>query len=273
MVIAGFGDPDTVAITALAVYDGVLYAGATNLISGAQIWRSFSGDNNTWTKVGPAAPAPTGSRVTGFAVFGGALYAAIESAGPVQVWRSNNGTSWTTVMNNGFGNPNTIYAGGMDTLAGKLYLGAGNSVQGAQLWRTGDGTTWEKVNYADFSAVNNQQVEMVFVYGNQLYVSVKNGTTGLKLWRSADGTTWERANQDGFGDSHNSGTNWSNASANFVSQLYVGTTNILDGGELWRMAQSATPSPTPTRTPTPTPTPTPPFPPVAKPVYVPITLH
>jgi hypothetical protein len=52
-----------------------------------------------------------------------------------------------------------------------------------------------------------------------------------------DGTLWERANQDGFGDSHNSGSNWSNATAEFLGQLYVGTSNVVDGGELWRMGQ------------------------------------
>src|SRR3990172_4464562 len=36
MVIAGFYDPDTVDITAFVIYNNFLYAGATNLVSGAQ---------------------------------------------------------------------------------------------------------------------------------------------------------------------------------------------------------------------------------------------
>jgi hypothetical protein len=64
--------------------------------------------------------------------------------------------------------------------------------------------------------------------------------TGIQLWRSTDGTLWERANQDGFGDSHNSGSNGSNATADFLGDLYVGTSNVVDGGELWRTQQHRT---------------------------------
>lgn len=234
MTITGFSDPDTVDITAFAEYGGWIYAGATNLISGAQIWRSFSGDNNTWTKVAPGGAGSAPASVTGFAVFGGALYAAVGSSAPAQIWRSYGG-DWTTVMSGGFGNSLTTATGGMAEFAGYLYVGAGNAVDGAQLWRTNNGTSWEQAIPPGFGDPNNEKVEMVFVFQNQLYVSVKNVHTGIELWRSADGTLWERANQDGFGDSHNSGSNWSNATAEHLSQLYMGTSNVLDGGELWRM--------------------------------------
>jgi hypothetical protein len=239
MVIQGFGDPDTVDITAFAVYGNFIYAGATNLISGAQIWRSFSGDSNTWTKVAPTLPGANADRVTGFAIFGGALYAAAESQAPAQIWRSYGG-DWTTVVSNGFGNSFTTSTGGMAEFAGYLYVGAGNEVDGAQLWRTDNGSSWQQMITPGFGDPNNQKVEMVFVFENQLYISVKNAQTGLELWRSPNGTLWERANQDGFGDSHNSGSNWSNATTDYLSQLYVGTSNVLDGGELWRMQQQRT---------------------------------
>ncbi|OGO68973.1 MAG: hypothetical protein A2Z49_06300 [Chloroflexi bacterium RBG_19FT_COMBO_56_12] len=236
MVIHGFGDPDTVDITAFAVYGSFIYAGASNLISGAQIWRSFSGDSNTWTKVAPTVPGANADRVTGFAVFSGALYAAVESQGPAQIWRSYGG-DWTTVVNNGFGNSFTTSTGGMAEFAGYLYVGAGNTLEGAQLWRTNNGANWELAINPGFGDPNNEKAESVFVFQNQLYVSVKNAQTGMELWRSADGVIWEQINQDGFGDSHNSGSNWSNATADFLDQPYVGTANILDGGELWRMQQ------------------------------------
>ncbi len=238
MVIHGFSDPDTVDITVLAEYNGLLYAGATNLISGAQIWRSYTGDNNTWTQVAPAMPGTDAASVTGLAVFNvdGGLYAAVESDGPAQIWRSYGG-DWTTVMSDGFGDSRTTSTGGMAEFAGYLYVGAGHEEDGAQLWRTHDGTTWEPVTNPNFGNANNQKVEMIFVFQNQLYISVKNGQTGIELWRSTDGALWEQANQDGFGDSHNAGSNWSNATVVFLGQLYVGTSNVLDGGELWRMQQ------------------------------------
>src|SRR3990172_8714768 len=142
----------------------------------------------------------------------------------------------------------------MAVFGGYLYIGAGNSAVGAQLWRSNNGTSWAQAINPGFGDPNNQKVEMVFVFQNQLYVSVKNAVTGIEVWRSADGTLWEQVNQDGFGDSNNSGTNGSHATADFLNQLYVGTSNIVDGGELWRMLQQPTDTPTPTATDTQTPT-------------------
>ena len=199
-----------------------------------------------------------GAGVTGFAVFNGALWATIESEAPVQIWRTSSaGGAWTMVMNNGFGDTLTTSTGGMAVFGGDLYVGAGNSAVGAQLWRSNNGANWTQAINPGFGDSNNQKVEMVFVFQNQLYVSVKNAVTGMEVWRSTDGTFWEQVNQDGFGDSHNSGTNGSNATADFLSQLYVGTSNVLDGGELWRMLQQPVDTPTPTDTPTSTSTSTP----------------
>ena len=78
----------------------------------------------------------------------------------------------------------------------------------------------------------------MYVFQNQLYASVSNTVSGIELWRSPDGSAWEQANLDGFGDSKNTGTNLSNASAKFLCQLYMGTTNLVDGGELWRMQKA-----------------------------------
>jgi hypothetical protein len=236
MVISGFSDPDIVDITALAIYDGMLYAGATHLINGAQIWRSYSGDSNTWTKVGPTDPGTDAATVTGFAEFDGALCAAIESDAPAQIWCSYGG-DWITVMNDGFDDNFTRSAGGLAAFGGYLYVGAGNEQDGALLWRTNDVINWEQVIEPGFGDANNQKVEIVFVFQNHLYVSLKNAQTGLELWRSADGTHWEQANVDGFGDSANSNANWSNATADFLGQLYVGTSNVAEGGELWRLQQ------------------------------------
>ena len=236
MDVTGFSDPDNMDITALAVYNGKIYAGVRNQVTGAQIWSSFTGNNNEWTQVAPDAPGTVPASVTGFAEFSfdGGLYAAVEfGEGPAQIWRSYSST-WETVVNDGFGDANTLFTGGMVEFGGALYAGTGNTTVGAQLWRSADGDIWTQAISPGFGDSNNQQVESLYVFQNQLYVSVKNAATGMEIWRSADGTLWEQANLDGFGDSNNTGTNWSNATSEFLGQLYMGTSNVVDGGELWR---------------------------------------
>ncbi len=239
MVIYGFNDQDNVDITALTEYNGMIYAGVTNSVTGAQIWRSFTGDNNTWTQVAPAVPGTAAASITGLAEFDGGLYAAVESEAPAQIWQSFGGTSgtWSAVVSDGFGDANTLSTGGMAVFGGYLYVGAGNTAVGAQLWRTIDGATWEQAITPGFGDANNQKVEMVFVFQSHLYASVRNTATGIELWRTADGSLWEQANLDGFGDSNNSGTNGSNGTAEFLGHLYVGTANVVDGGELWSMLE------------------------------------
>lgn len=241
MDVTGFSDPDNVDLTALAEYGGMIYAGVTNQVTGAQIWRSYTGDNNTWTKVAPDVPGTVPASITGFAefAFDGGLYAAVElEEGPAQIWRSF-GSAWEIVVNDGFGDANTRLTGGIAEYLGDLYAGAGNTAVGAQLWHSADGDIWTQAITPGFGDSNNQQVESVYVFQNQLYVSVKNAVTGMEIWQSADGTTWEQANLDGFGDSNNSGTNRSNATAGFMGHLYVGTANAVDGGELWSMLEYA----------------------------------
>jgi hypothetical protein len=237
MDVTGFSDPDNVDVTALAEYDGKLYAGVTNQVSGAQIWSSFTGDNNSWTQVAPEEPGTIPASVTGFVGFNGALYAAVESEAPAQIWQSYGG-AWTAVVSDGFGDNNTLSTGGMAVFGGYLYVGAGNTSGGAQLWRTNDGTSWAQAIPLGFGDPNNQEIDLVFVFQNQLFASVINAVTGMEIWRSTDGTFWEQANLDGFSDSNNSGSNGSNATAEFLGQLYVGTSNVVAGGELWRMNQS-----------------------------------
>ena len=235
MVISGFSDPDNVDVTVLIEYNSMLFAGVTNVVTGAQIWQSSSGDSGTWTQVAPATPDDAAATVTGMAVFDGGLYAAVEfeTGAPAQIWRSFGG-AWSTVVSDGFGETLTSLVGGMTTFGGKLYVGAGNTADGAQVWRSADGEIWEQVNDPAFGDANNLRVESVFVFENSLYASTRNTASGIELWRSTNGTLWERANQDGFGDAANSGTNGSNSSAEFLTNFYAGTLNGA-GGEVWRM--------------------------------------
>jgi hypothetical protein len=221
----------------LSEFGGLLYAGVSN-VGGAGIWRSVSGNPGDWTQVAPDEPGTEGVRqVTGFAVYRGALYAALEtdgSEGTAQVWRSSNGSAWDTVVTDGFGDTNSYSTGGFAQYGGYLYLGTQNDVSGAQLWRSADGTTWTKAVGDGFGETANLKIEMLFVFAAQLYAATQNSETGLQIWRSSDGLDWEQVNLDGFGDSNNRAVLWSNSVAKYNGRLHIGTVNSANGGEIWR---------------------------------------
>jgi hypothetical protein len=229
----GFGDGENNAVSAFAVFNGLLYAGTDNP-GGAQIWRSTTGDSGDWTKVAPDEPGTESVHiVTGFIPYEGMLYAAVEGE-TAQVWRTTNGSGWDTVVSDGFGDPNNRGTGGFTEFGGYLYLGTWNDVSGAQVWRTTDGTAWEQVVSDGFGDVANFKVEMLVVFAGQLYAEVNNVETGLKILRSKDGMLWEQVNPDGFGDSNNVATLWNSSTAVFQDRLHIGTWNSANGGEIWR---------------------------------------
>jgi hypothetical protein len=230
----GFGDSDNIAVTNFVVFKGSLYAGTGTTNGSPQIWRSSSGDSNSWTQVAPDEPGLSGN-VTGFAVYKNVLYAAVEpSSGvdPAQVWRSTNGSDWTIVTADGFGDANNISTGGFAQFGGYLYLGTRNEATGGQLWRTMDGLHWELAVGDGFGNIYNIKVESLLVYNDVLFAATFNWQ-GLQIWRSADGTHWQQIVADGFDDSNNFSTLWNNATREYQGQIFIGTWNAVDGGELW----------------------------------------
>jgi hypothetical protein len=72
------------------------------------------------------------------------------------------------------------------------------------------------------------------VFEDQLYFFVGNMVTGVEVWRTSNGTDWRQVGFAGFGDSNNYATYWDNATTVFDESLYVGTSNLANGGEVWR---------------------------------------
>ena len=71
------------------------------------------------------------------------------------------------------------------------------------------------------------------VFRDRLYLIVGNYTTGMEVWRTGDGTNWEQRGYEGFGDSNNRAPYWDNSVAVVYGQLYVGSLNSANGGEIW----------------------------------------
>jgi hypothetical protein len=92
------------------------------------------------------------------------------------------------------------------------------------------------VNGNGFGDLNNTKFDGPFIFDSKLYVVTNNSVTGTEIWRTSDGSNWTQANIDGFGDSNNVESLWSTAQVSFKDNLYIGTTNSGNGGEVWQMA-------------------------------------
>jgi hypothetical protein len=168
--------------------------------------------------------------------FGGYLYVGTtnDTTGG-EVWRTPDGASWNQVNSDGFGSGENWELSSFAVFDGYLYIGMRNDSSGAQIWRSANGTSWSQVVGDGFGDTGNIKTESLFVYGGRLYGVTYNPETGAEVWRAADGATWKQVNVDGFGDSNNFATLWANATTVFGSQLYIGTWNIANGGEVWMM--------------------------------------
>ena len=232
----GFGDNTNIAITNFTFFKNMFYAGTGNTSSSAQIWRSRTGNSGSWTQVGPDDSGLVGN-VTGFAVYKGVLYAAIEPAGglgaPIQVWRSTNGSDWVTVTADGFGNPYNASTGGFAQFRGYLYLGIRNETTGGQIWRTKDGLSWEPVVSDGFGNPANIKVESLLAHDGNLFAVTFNEQTGLEVWRTDNGTVWEQDSANGFGNPSNTTSLWNNAILNYQGKIILGAWNNFEGGTLW----------------------------------------
>lgn len=234
----GFGDLANSLVLSLASFGGRLYAGTDNAGSGGQIWRLDS--TGAWSAVvddGFGDPANGG--IDHLLPFNGQLYAgtwnwngASNSSNGGQVWRSANGSDWTRVVNNGFGDAGNDEVFRFEVFDGQLYASTWSysAAHGAEIWRSpsGNAGSWTRVAANGFGDNQNEAIISFAVFGGQLYAGTINEVTGGQIWRSADGVTWSPVNAAGFGFS----SNWAiSALAAFDGSLYA---SVRDGGQVWR---------------------------------------
>jgi PKD repeat protein len=186
VVTAGFdGDTDNQGIHSAAVHAGFIYAGTYNWVDGAEIWRSANGA--TWQQVNTNGFGDRGNyRIGKLAAFNGQLYAATDhnSTGGVQVWRCQlcNGSDWTRVVDNGFGNPETRSSAALLVFGNQLYGAFRNLTAGAEVRRTQDGVHWTEVSMTGFGDSNNYWAHLA-VFDNHLVAGTNNGGHGGQVWK------------------------------------------------------------------------------------------
>ncbi|MBI5694010.1 MAG: hypothetical protein HZC55_28375 [Verrucomicrobia bacterium] len=137
--------PDGATWTARTTGAGSLWKVAHTTVGGSSLFvagglpgsgqnSAFSADAITWTRVNIGAAS---ERISQLAAGGGVVVAAGQTGG--QVYRSTNGSSWTTVTLSGLGAANLV--SGL-TFAGGEFV-AGVSVGGSlRIYTSADGTTW-----------------------------------------------------------------------------------------------------------------------------------
>ncbi len=187
------GDSDNVIAMSLEVFNGYMYAGTYNWVTGTEIWRSSNGDSGSWGKINTDGFGDQYNFYISLNTFNGYLYAGTynyyDSDNPgAELWRCQtcDGTDWTELTSaKGFGDP------------------------------------------------ENRQISSLVVFNNSLYAFTHNRTTGIEVWCSNNGTDWEQVNIGGFGDSLNYNPYWDNSTTVFNNALYVGTRNNGHGGEVW----------------------------------------
>ena len=235
---SGLGNPNNAGFTTFTSFNGMLYAAALNRIDGAEIWRSNTGNNGSWQRVASQGFGGGSSYfiITSLTTFKGQLYAGVEATAGTgaQVWRSSNGTTWTLVSDNGFGDTDNFQTGSSVVYRSQLYVTTRNDVTGAQLWHSSNGINWVQVVGDGFGDINNYKIESLTTFGGALYAAANNSVTGVELWRSTDGVHWTQINTDGFGDSGIFVSLWSNGTVVFDGNYLIGSSGPF-GGVVWQL--------------------------------------
>jgi len=171
------------------------------------------------------------------AEFNGYLYAGVYNiVAGTRIWRTSNGTTWTQVNTDGFGDVNNTETITLAVYKGQLYAGImNNQVTGGEIWRTSNGITWSPVITDGFGDPNKSDMLGLYVFENRLYATTSNNTTGTEVWVTSDGDHWSQVNIDGWGDSNNGFSLRGNSIANFKNNLFISVFNIANGGEVWQM--------------------------------------
>jgi hypothetical protein len=144
---------------------------------------------------------------------------------------------WSQVNQNGFHDANNSRVVSTAEYKGCLYAGDLNTVTGCELWRF-DGVAWAQVNTDGFGSANNWEISELLVHDDFLYAAVFSNINKCSLWRTrAVGgppyTDWTLVSAYGFGDVNN---NSITSMANYGAYIFVGTSNGITGGEVWRTA-------------------------------------
>ncbi|MHB8895916.1 MAG: hypothetical protein ACYC99_12185 [Candidatus Geothermincolia bacterium] len=203
---------------------------------------------STWTREADNGITNTSNlHLAPGAIFQGKLpvaasaWVGIAGPGPASMYMYD-GSTFTQVGANGFGNANIHGLHPSGVYGGDLYIGTANSTNGGELYSfngtanpvkvPGTANGWGEGNI-------NDTVIPLGVVNNKLVVSVSNRsgavTGGLRLW-TLSGSTWTQvvgpasAIPSGFGNTNNIASSWA---TNYHGSLIIPVLNQVTGLEVW----------------------------------------
>lgn len=226
----GFHDPSNDYAWSMETFQGHIYVGTLNPMKGGQIWRSGSGEPDTWERVYRSFPLVNiGIRYL-YNDNDQALYACTFNARGAQILRTTDGKQWRAVGRAGLGSRKNTTIRCMVRFGEYLYAGVGSAV--AQLYHSKDGVNWNQVQTEPgFQSTmildpkrnrwisNNIMIGELAVFNNYLYaftwtidLNLRNlpkifdrkalsgsnqklflPTPGaFEVWRSNDAVNWEK---------------------------------------------------------------------------------
>jgi hypothetical protein len=229
---------------------GFLLAGAAPAVAGSTSTSVPPGQIDGWTQVVKGGfTDPNNSSAPFSAEFKGYLYVSTiaNPAGFIfsgshkeggDIWRSSDGITWEQVGTPGLGNAhNSTFR--FVVFRDKLYAVSDNlSDHGLEIWVTSNGTDFTQIEKGGFGGDADSSSSEPFVFQDRLIIPVANTSTGAQIWVSDDGENFRQVVSGGMGDKNNTGlqvtTQPDDQPLTFQGKLYVGVTNQVAGGEIWR---------------------------------------
>ncbi len=252
-------------IDSLEPFGGYLYASTamqTGDKRGSQVWRSATGDPNTWMRVNePGFGLHTNENFKDMIEFAGLLCGGTANLGSAaippgaQVWCTDGVTPdpahegqlrWTQRNRNGFGLGENVKIWSSAVYSNALYFGVEAQGADGSIWRTrniDDPDAWELVfSPAELlTGVHANRVDVLEGFDGALFVGMAAPGRGVQIYRSATGDrgSWELVVADGFG-STTSGRLISDASTVLGPALYVAILDDVLGVSVWRTPNGRT---------------------------------
>jgi sugar lactone lactonase YvrE len=182
---------------------------------------------------------PGNSAAFSLAVFNNQLYAGAANwtGNGASIWRTTDGSNWSSVMTSGFGltatNPTVL---GMLVFNSQLYAGTGWAGAPGQLWRSSNGTAWNQIT-GNGLGQSTGPISTFTVYTNTLYLGTcgTGGANGVQIWRSSTGNSLSWTNVVTAGNTTIDNTCLTGFKA-FNNMLYAAVENEVTGAQIWRSA-------------------------------------